>query len=212
MVAGGSGTRFGTRKQYATIDGQRVLDRSVATARQVSHGVVVVVPAEDVAAEGGVAGGPTRHASVANGLAQVPAAADIVCVHDAARPLASAALFQAVIAAVGAGADGAVPGVAVTDTIKRVDGDVVVETLRRDQLVAVQTPQAFRAGILRQAHARHDGRSAEQAATDDAALVEALGGRVVIVPGEPANRKITHPDDLVWATQHLAGHAVVARP
>jgi 2-C-methyl-D-erythritol 4-phosphate cytidylyltransferase len=95
-----------------------------------------------------------------------------------------------VVAAVRAGADGALPGVAVVDTVKRVAGGVVVETLDRDALVAVQTPQAFRASALRAAHAS----GAE--ATDDGALVESAGGRVVVVPGEPDNLKLTTPADL----------------
>jgi 2-C-methyl-D-erythritol 4-phosphate cytidylyltransferase len=127
------------------------------------------------------------------GLAAVPAGADIVCVHDAARPLASAELFARVVAAVRAGADGAIPAVAVTDTIKVVDRDgVVTATPDRSTLVAVQTPQAFRATALRAAHA---GGGAD---TDDAAAVERHGGRVVTVPGEPWNRKITDRDDLAW--------------
>jgi 2-C-methyl-D-erythritol 4-phosphate cytidylyltransferase len=99
-----------------------------------------------------------------------------------------------VIEAVADGADGAVPGVPVTDTIKRIDaGNVVVETPPRHALVAVQTPQAFRASVLRAAHAGGGD------ATDDAALVESCGGRVVVVHGELTNRKITHLDDLAWA-------------
>ena len=123
------------------------------------------------------------------GLAAVPPDATIMCVHDAARPLASDELFAAVVDAVHAGADGAVPASPVTDTIKLVDADgAVVATPERATLVAVQTPQAFRAGALRRAHAGWaDG-------TDDAALVEAAGGRVVAVPGEPWNRKITEPE------------------
>ena len=120
----------------------------------------------------------------------MPANADVVVVHDAARPLATDALFAAVIDAVRGGADGAVPALAVADTIKRVAGNRVVETVARDDLVAVQTPQAFRADVLRRAHAGGaDG-------TDDAALVEAAGGTVVTVPGEPANVKVTATEDL----------------
>jgi 2-C-methyl-D-erythritol 4-phosphate cytidylyltransferase len=154
------------------------------------------VPPSDVSAEGGVAGGVTRSESVRAGLAEVPEGATIICVHDAARPFASAKLFAAVIGAVRDGADAAIPGVPVTDTIKLIDPDnVVVDTPPRSALVAVQTPQAFRAAVLRAAHA--SGRDA----TDDAALVELCGGRVVVVPGEQANRKITHLDDLAWARE-----------
>ena len=87
VVGAGSGARFGGMKQYEMLGDTRVIDRSVSTARAVSDGVVVVVPASDVEREGGVAGGASRSESVRNGLAQVPADADIVCVHDAARPL-----------------------------------------------------------------------------------------------------------------------------
>ena len=122
-----------------------------------------------------------------------------MCVHDAARPLATTALFAAVVDAVRAGADGAVPAIPVTDTIKVVDASGgVIETPDRATLVAVQTPQAFRAAMLRAAHA--EGGEG----TDDAALVERLGGRVVVVPGETWNRKITEPDDLAWARGWLA--------
>jgi 2-C-methyl-D-erythritol 4-phosphate cytidylyltransferase len=125
----------------------------------------------------------------------VPDDASVIVVHDAARPLADATLFERVIAAVREGADGAVPGVPVADTVKRVDpsGGHVVETLDRAALRAVQTPQAFTADVLRRAHA--DGGDA----TDDAALVEAIGGKVVIVEGDAANLKVTGPDDLVRA-------------
>ncbi len=106
--------------------------------------------------------------------------------HDAARPARDALdLFDAVIAAVRAGADAAVPALPVADTLKRVDGTRVVETVDRTDLVAVQTPQAFRAAALRAAHAT----AAD--ATDDAALVEAAGGTVVVVPGDSRNLKIT---------------------
>lgn len=197
VVAGGTGQRFGTPKQYELLGDLRVIDRSTRTAAAVSEGVVVVVPLADVEREGGVAGGATRSDSVRNGLAAVPPEATIVCVHDAARPLADAELFHRVIEAVADGADGAVPGVAVSDTIKIVDGGVVTSTPERDRLVAVQTPQAFRASVLRAAH--EQGGSA----TDDAALVEALGGTVRVVDGDDRNRKITHPDDLAWAEQQV---------
>lgn len=144
-----------------------------------------------------VAGGSTRSASVRAGLAAVPADAQVVLVHDAARPLAPPALFASVIAAVRDGADGAVPGLPVTDTIKRVARGRVVETLDRGTLVAVQTPQAFAASALRRAHA------SEPEATDDAALIEAAGGAVVVVLGDPANAKITRPGDLEAAERAL---------
>lgn len=217
VVAGGSGRRFGSLKQYSELGGRRVVDLAVDTARAVSDGVVLVVPAEDAEREGGVAGGPTRTASVRNGLAAVPADADIVLVHDAARPFASEALFRAVVDAVRAGADGAVPGLPVTDTVKSIEVvetstlgmdaaystvhmamPRVVNTPDRATLVAVQTPQAFGASIFRAAY------ESSLDATDDSVLVEAAGGTVVVVPGDADNRKITHPDDLEWARDFLA--------
>lgn len=217
VVAGGSGARFGLAKQYERIGGERMIDRSSAVAAAAGDGVVVVVPSSDVDRERSlipiatvVAGGSTRSESVRAGLDAVPDGATIVCVHDAARPFASAALYSAVIDAVVDGADGAIPGLPVTDTIKIVDGKLaggasaVVSTPDRATLVAVQTPQAFRAGVLRRAHARRGD------ATDDAAMVEAAGGRVVVVGGELDNRKITHPEDLAWAIAKVASSEVAS--
>jgi 2-C-methyl-D-erythritol 4-phosphate cytidylyltransferase len=204
IVAGGRGSRFGSRKQFATLDGRRLLDWSSQAAASICDGVVVVLPADDVGstvvdgADVVTAGGVTRSASVRAGLAVVPATAGIVVVHDAVRPLASSALWLAVVTAVVNGADAAIPGVEVTDTIKRVVSGRVQETLDRRQLVAVQTPQAFAAAALRAAHAGGDE------ATDDAALVEAAGGRVAVVPGEPHNIKVTGPADLDLAATLLA--------
>jgi 2-C-methyl-D-erythritol 4-phosphate cytidylyltransferase len=216
VVAGGSGRRFGRAKQFDLLSGRRILDWSVEAAASAASEVVVVVPAEAVAAEAEgevvrrlaarvVAGGATRAESVRAGLEAVSDQASIVVVHDAARPLASADLFRAVIAAVEAGADGAVPGVSVPDTLKRVADGVVVATVDREELVRVQTPQAFRADVLRGAHRD------EPEATDDAGLVEAAGGRVVVVPGDPRNIKLTSPDDLV-VLEALAGSPSPALP
>lgn len=191
VVAAGQATRFGRPKQYEPLAGRRVIDWSLDAARSVASGVVVVVPpgAEarpEPGAERTVAGGATRSASVRAGLAAVPEDATVVLVHDAARPLASAELFARVVDAVRHGADAVVPVVAVADTLRRRAGGVV----DRDELVAVQTPQGFRAAALRDAHAT----GAE--ATDDASLVEEQGGTVVLVDGDPSNRKITDPADL----------------
>ncbi len=199
MVGGGSGARFGKAKQFESLGTERVIDRSRRIAEAACDGVVVVVPAEYADAERAVTGGASRSESVRRGLANVPHDVDIVCVHDAARPFATVELFHRVIAAVAAGADSAVPGLPVSDTIKEVDAHgVVVATPPRERLVAVQTPQAFNASSLRAAHAN------DAEGTDDAALVEAAGGRVVVVPGEQLNRKITMPDDLDWARNLVA--------
>ncbi|HKA94166.1 MAG TPA: 2-C-methyl-D-erythritol 4-phosphate cytidylyltransferase [Acidimicrobiia bacterium] len=201
VVAAGSGTRFGVPKQFELVAGSRLVDRAVDVAALACDEVVVVLPAgaawdgRPVAAA--VPGGSTRSASVRAGLDAIAASATVVVVHDAARPLAAPALFDAVIGAVRAGADAAVPGLPVSDTVKRVDHGHVVETISRDELVVVQTPQAFRAEALRAAH------TAGGDTTDDAALVEAAGGDVVVVPGDPRNLKITTPDDLVVAAALL---------
>jgi 2-C-methyl-D-erythritol 4-phosphate cytidylyltransferase len=195
-VAAGSGSRFGRPKQYAELGGRPVFEWAVDGARAACQGVVLVVPADDVVglaasrADAVVGGGATRSASVRAGLAARPARAEAIVIHDAVRPLAPAGLWSAVLDAVAAGADAAVPAVPVVDTIKRVAGRLVVATIDRSDLVAVQTPQAFRAGAIRAAHAGAGD------ATDDAALVEANGGRVVWVTGDPHNLKITDAADL----------------
>jgi 2-C-methyl-D-erythritol 4-phosphate cytidylyltransferase len=194
VVAAGSGTRFGSPKQFSLINERRIVDWAVETSRISSDGVVVVLPTEQAQREGGVAGGATRSASVRCGLAAVPSDATIICVHDAARPFASEFLFDEVIDAVCSGADGAVPGLPVVDTIKFIDStNIVTSTPDRRQLVAVQTPQAFRAKQLRQAHENNPE------GTDDSTLVEARGGKIVVITGDPLNRKITTPEDLNWA-------------
>ena len=172
-----------------------MVDRAVEGARRAGcDGIVVVLPPpaawDGPSVNAAVPGGDRRSDSVRAGLAAVPADAEVVVVHDAARPLASPRLYGAVIAAVRGGAAAAVPAVPVVDTVKRVEGARVVETIARDDLVMIQTPQAFRADALRSAHERGSD------ATDDAALVEAQGGTVVVVPGDPANLKVTTPEDL----------------
>lgn len=196
-MAAGSGLRFGSAKQFEVIGGKKIVDWAVDEAEKHSAGVVVVLPAGQAVGEGQVEGGNTRSESVRRGLAAVPSEATIICVHDAARPFASPAVFQRVISAVVDGADAAVPGIPVVDTIKQVnESNVVVSTPRRETLRAVQTPQAFRAESLRRAHAT-GGES-----TDDAALIEKQNGEVVVVEGEVVNRKITTREDLEWAVAH----------
>ncbi len=205
VVAGGSGQRFGGPKQFQDLGGRQVVEWSVEAARTVSDGVVLVVPADRVSepVPNGVTrvviGGSSRSESVRCGLAAVPDTADVICVHDAARPFASPDLFSRVVIALVEGIDAAIPGLAVADTIKQIEPNGhVVGTPARDSLRAVQTPQAFLADVLRAAHA--DGAEG----TDDAALVEAAGGYVVVVEGEAENRKITTPDDFVWAREKVA--------
>ncbi|MEC9000902.1 MAG: 2-C-methyl-D-erythritol 4-phosphate cytidylyltransferase [Actinomycetota bacterium] len=206
VVAAGRGERFGGDKQAADLGGRPVVAHSVATAMRASDGVVVVVAAERLdeaevllaEADGVLAvvdGGATRSDSVRSGLAAVPDDAEVILVHDGARPLASDALFARVVAAVKAGADAVVPGVPVADSLRAIDGSVV----DRDGVIAVQTPQGFSAHRLRSAHA------AGGDASDDATLVEAAGGTVVVVDGEVANLKITRPVDLALAATLKVG-------
>ncbi len=195
VVAAGSGRRFGAPKHFAPLGGRALVQWAVDAARPVADGVVLVLPADAdgdaiVGVDAVVTGGATRAASVRAGLAAVPGSAEVIVVHDGARPLASPALFRAVVDAVAAGADAAVPAVAVADTLKLVVGDTVTATVARDGLVAVQTPQAFSAAVLRRAH------HAEPEATDDAGLVESLGATVRVVPGDPRNIKVTTATDL----------------
>lgn len=206
IVAAGSGARFGSPKQFAPLGGREVLAWSLEVACRVCDGVVVVVPAADVAALEGalpgavsvVAGGATRSESVRAGLRAVPDEVEVVLVHDAARPLASHQLWERVIQTVAEGASGAVPAILVTDTIRQVGDDGASTTLERASLRAVQTPQGFRLRALRAAHASGVD------ATDDAVLLEVAGEEVVLVEGEDTNFKITSPDDLPRAEVALA--------
>lgn len=205
VVAAGTGQRFGSAKQYAQLAGKPMITWALESARQHCGGVVLVLPHEDVIdgaarwpADAVVAGGATRSQSVRAGLEAVPAAAEVIAVHDAARPLASSLIWKSVLDAVAAGADGAIPAVPVSDTVKQVDADGRLTTLDRSTLVAVQTPQAFRAALLRRAHA------GGYEATDDAALLEASGARVVAVAGSATNLKVTQPSDLAVAEALLS--------
>jgi 2-C-methyl-D-erythritol 4-phosphate cytidylyltransferase len=188
--------------------------RALALARLVDV-VVVAAPAGDEAEVRGIldayeapadvrvtTGGATRQESVRRALESLEPEVDVVLVHDAARPLAPSQLVDDVVSAVAQGAEAVVPALPVADTIKRVEGGRVVETLRRDGLYAVQTPQGFTRALLTRAHdaAVIDGF----AGTDDASLVERLGNAVVVVPGHPEAAKVTHPADLAAAESALS--------
>ena len=215
VVAAGSGTRLGigTAKAFVPVAGTVMLARALEPLFTLPSPtlVVVVAPAplvdecqQLVASVAGAAvaytavvpGGTDRHGSVEAGLAVLPDSVTSVLVHDAARCLTPAAqfsrVFDAVDAAIAAGGPaGFVPALPVTDTVKRVDGDVVVETVDRAALVGVQTPQGFPLAALRQAYA-----VAERAETDDAGVFQAAGGTVRFVPGDADAFKITTPWDL----------------
>lgn len=168
--------------------------------------VIVVVPedalenAQELLGAGFlfVSGGPTRQASVANGLELVQR--DRVVIHDGARPFVTTDLVTRVLDGL-ADADGAVAAIPVDDTVKRVEGDRVLHTVDRTQLWQVQTPQAFWTGRLRIVHRRAEVDGID--ATDDAALIETFGGTVRVIEGSRTNIKLTHPEDFAMA-EHLA--------
>jgi 2-C-methyl-D-erythritol 4-phosphate cytidylyltransferase len=205
LVAAGRGERLGDDrpKAFARLGGLPLLAEPLRRLDESGwiDGVIVVAPpgweepsilvAEELGAAkvfACVPGGATRSASVRAGLAEVPGDAAVVLVHDAARPVLPPELVPRLLEALGEGFDGAVPGMPVADTVKRVRGGVVVETLARDELFAVQTPQAFLVGVLRAASGGEG--------SDCASLVEAAGGRVKVVPGDERLLKVTTRDDL----------------
>ena len=179
-------------KAFIRCAGRELWEWSADVLAATCDRVVFAVPAGRLDGPGErVAGGSARSESVRNALAAVPDA-DIVVIHDAARPLVTEDLVRECIAAVEAGADGAIAAAPVTDTIKEADaGGRVVRTLERARLWSIQTPQVFRADVLRRAL-----EGDVENATDDASLVEALGGDVRIVEAPPRNFKITWPEDL----------------
>lgn len=188
VVAGGQGDRFGGQKQFQLLGGEPLWEW--ARRSLVEGGVTNVVLVAD--REGAATPGPRRRDSVMSGLAEVPPDVDFVLVHDAARPLAGGELVGRVVERlVGGDVDGVVPAIPLRDAVKRIEGDVVREAVDREGLSVVQTPQGFRAAVLREAHDQLDHDAA-----DDAELVAAIGGRVVVVPGEITNIKVTYPDDL----------------
>ncbi len=216
IVAGGRGVRAGggdaEPKQYREIAGVRMLLRAIrpfASHPRVGQ-IVVVLPEADAARPPAwlqallsdrltvVAGGAERQQSVANGLARLGPEVRIVLVHDAARPFVDAGVIDRVIQVASLGA-AAVPGLPLADTVKETDtAGLVVRTVPRDRLVAVQTPQAFPRQMLETAHQRARGEEAS-AATDDAALCERLGHPVRVVAGSARNMKITTAEDFELA-------------
>ncbi len=208
IAAAGSGERLGIDrpKAFAALAGRPLLAESLDRLDrcELVDAIVVAAPpgweepsillAEELAASKVVAcvtGGASRAESVAAALREVPEEALVVLVHDAARPLLDDAVVERLLAPLAEGYDGAVPTLAVTDTLKRVRDGVVAETVDRVDLVAAQTPQAFLAPTLRRAFV---GDVAD--ATDCASLVERAGGRVAPVDGDPRLVKVTTPHDL----------------
>ncbi|HTS72897.1 MAG TPA: 2-C-methyl-D-erythritol 4-phosphate cytidylyltransferase [Gaiellaceae bacterium] len=215
LAAAGRGERLGSDrpKAFARLGGRPLLAESLERLEgsEWIDAIVIAAPpeweepsilvAEEIAAtkvSSAVTGGETRSESVRLGLADVPGDAAVVLVHDAARPLVPDEVIERVLAPLGEGWDGAVPVLPLSDTVKRVAGERVVETLPRGELVAAQTPQAFTAEVLRQALAGD-----VSGATDCASLVEARGGRVKVVQGDPRLLKITGADDLALVESWL---------
>lgn len=208
LVAAGAGERLGEERPKAFV-GLGELPLLAEPLRRLDQSdwvdaIVVVVPAEweepgillaeELSATkvvAAVTGGATRAESVRAALGEVPDEALVVLVHDAARPLITDAVIERVLAPLSDGFDGAVPGLPVADTLKRIEDGVIAETVSRDGLVTVQTPQAFLLPKLRQAFAGD-----LTGATDCSALVEAVGGRVKVVEGDPRLLKVTTPADL----------------
>ena len=215
VPAAGLGVRLGSGgpKALRELAGEPLIVHAVRGLRAApSVGpVVVAAPAPDVAAVTRllasydvvvVAGGAVRQDSVRLALAALPATAQLVLVHDAARCLTPGRLVEAVVAALRAGAEAVVPVLPIADTVKQVEGERVLGTVDRATLRAVQTPQGFRRSVLERAH-----RAGLQAATDDAGLVEALGGTVTTVPGDDEAFKVTGPLDRLLAEALLAARA-----
>ena len=214
ITAGGSGQRFGAKKQYLELAGIPILRRTaeVFDRHPLVNDIVVTAPAADLSATARilaglnkpcqvVAGGPTRQASVYAGL-KAAAASEIVLIHDGVRPLVTGELIERVIAGL-KDAEGCIPGLKINDTIKRVADGLIDTTVARDELYTVQTPQAFRTATILKLH-QQAAAADDQSATDDSSLLEAAGLAVRIVQGEADNLKITLPADLALAERILA--------
>ena len=197
LLLGGRGTRFGGKKQFLTYRGKYLFEYLLERVEDLFSEIVLVVPKEDVDTFRGkyprykiTVGGSERQYSVFSGLKSV--SEPVVAVHDGARPLASRRLFEEAINL--ADCDGRIPAVPLRDTVKRVSPDgVVLETLPRKELVAVQTPQGFKTEILLECHER--ALRDQFLGTDDASLLERYGYRVCTFEGDPKNLKITYPSD-----------------
>ena len=216
LAAAGRGERLGSDrpKAFARLGGRPLLAESLERLEDSGwiDAIVIAAPpdweepsilvAEEIAAtkvSSAVTGGASRSESVRLALEEVPAEAAVVLVHDAARPLLPEEVIERVLAPLSEGWDGVVPAVQLADTVKRVEGDRVVETLSREDLVAVQTPQAFLADALRRAVSGD-----VSSATDCASLVESQGGRIKVVEGDPRLLKVTDAEDLALVESWLS--------
>jgi len=215
LAAAGRGERLGSDrpKAFARLGGRPLLAESLERLEESGwiDAIVIAAPpdweepsilvAEEIAAtkvSSAVTGGASRSESVRLALEEVPDEAAVVLVHDAARPLLPEEVIERVLAPLSEGWDGVFPAVPLADTVKRVEGDRVVETLSREDLVAVQTPQAFLADTLRRAVSGD-----VSSATDCASLVESQGGRIKVVEGDPRLLKVTDAEDLALVESWL---------
>lgn len=207
VLAAGRGSRFGTAKQFLPLAGRPVVQWSVDAflAHPEIAEVIVVLPSEDPEAAEPLGfdtavrtctGGETRRESASAGTAEADRSADLILIHDAARPFVDSGLISRVISAA-ARTGAAIPVASVVDTIKRVRDDRVIETVDRSDLRRAQTPQGFAAGLIRDVHA--SAAASDAPASDDAALCEQAGYPVTVVAGDPWNLKITAPVDLALA-------------
>lgn len=195
IVAAGSGRRFGSQKQFELVGGVTLLEAAIERAQPISNRIVVALPSgmELPASAPELAythGGDTRSASVAHAFRTLGDQFDYVLIHDAARPFASQALYERVLAALARGCSAVIPALESVDTLKLVDQDIVRETLDRNQIVRVQTPQGFQYQVLAEIV------KVGEEATDEATVAEHLGYPVTIVPGEELASKVTLRADL----------------
>ncbi|MET0190393.1 MAG: 2-C-methyl-D-erythritol 4-phosphate cytidylyltransferase [Pseudonocardia sediminis] len=208
VLAGGRSTRFGRLKQFESLDGMRLVDHTVATARRTCDRVALVLPAgvewDGEPVDALAVGGDHASESLRAGLAVVSGDAAVVLVNSPAHPLASDRLHHDVIAAVRAGADGAVPVLPMLDVVQRVVDGRVVATLPKDGTVLTQAPQAFRAAALRSAHADRPRP------VENSGLLVERGHVVVTVRGDPANLHVATEDDLA-AVRRLGSPVVATR-
>lgn len=194
VLAGGTGTRYGRLKQLEELAGMRLVDHTVGAARRTCDRVALVLP-DGLAWDGEpvdrlAVGGDHQSSSLRAALAAVPDTAGILVLADPAHPLAADRIFTDVVAAVRGGADGAVPVVPMLEVVQRVVDGAVVETLPKPDTVLAQSPQAFRADVLRAAHA------GAPRPVENSGMLAALGHRVVTVAGDPANLHVATAEDL----------------
>lgn len=218
LVAAGAGERLGADrpKAFVALAGKPLLAEALARLDRSDwvDAIVLVAPpgweepaillAEELGCGkvvAAVSGGTSRAESVRIGVQEVQEDAAVILVHDAARPLLPPDVIERLLGALNEGWDGAIPGLPLVDTVKRVRDGTVLETLAREELTAVQTPQAFVASVLREALAGGDE------GTDCSSLVERRDGRVTVVPGDPRLRKVTTPEDLALVESWLAGES-----